>query len=58
MSDYLLHESNGYHETYADNNIDRGDMTRYVRAVPRKFSWGVLSLHVLTNMGVADDRWA
>ena len=28
------------------------------RAVPRKFSWGVLSLRVPTKMGVADDRGA
>ena len=28
------------------------------RAVPRKFSWVVLSLHVPTKMGVANDRWA
>ena len=28
-----------------------------IRAVPRKFSWGVLSFHLLTKMGVADDIW-
>ena len=27
------------------------------RAVPRKFSWGVLCLRVPTKMGVADARW-
>ena len=33
------------------------NLSTILRAIPRNFSWGALSLRLPTKVGVVDDRW-